>query len=134
MVPRNEGKVDMSLIPYRAAVGFLLYLSSTTRPYIAYGVGQVSKFCENPQPAHWNAVKRIFAYLKGTLDFGIWLGGRKDEGAVVYTDADYASDVDDRKSIRMHRFLQGRASRMVVQETRMCFYLNYRVGICVLIR
>ena len=99
MVPRNEGKVDMSLIPYRAAVGFLLYLSSTTRPDIAYGVGQVSKFCENPQPAHWNAVKRIFAYLKGTLDFGIWLGGRKDEGAVVYTDADYASDVDDRKSI-----------------------------------
>jgi hypothetical protein len=99
MVPRNGGKVDMSLIPYRAAVGYLLYLLSTTRPDIAYGVEQVSKFCENPQLAHWNAVKRIFAYLKGTLDFGIWLGGRKDEGAAVNIDAGYASDVDDRKSI-----------------------------------
>jgi hypothetical protein len=71
MVPRNEGKVDMSLIPYHAAVGFLLYLSSTTRLDIAYVVGKVSKFCENPHPAHSNAVKRIFAYLKGTLDFGL---------------------------------------------------------------
>ena len=98
MVPRTEGG-EMANVPYRAAVGFLLYLSTATRPDITFAVGQVARFCENPQPAHWNAVKRIFAYLKGTREHGIWLGGRKGEGVVTYTDADYASDVDDRRSM-----------------------------------
>ena len=98
MVPRTEGG-EMANVPYRAAVGFLLYLSTATRPDITFAVGQVARFCENPQPAHWNAVKRIFAYLKGTREHGIWLGGRKGEGIVTYTDADYASDVDDRRSM-----------------------------------
>ena len=99
MTPQTEGgNLDMSTVPFREAVGLLLYLTTTTRPDIAFAVSQVSKFCQDPQPAHWKAVKRIFAYLKGTSDFGLWLGGRRDEDVTGYTDADYAGDTDDRKS------------------------------------
>ena len=94
MVPRTEGG-EMANVPYRAAVGFLLYLSTATIPGITFAVGQVARFCENPQPAHWNAVKRIFTYLKGTRE----LSGLKEVGVVTYTDANYASDVDNRRSM-----------------------------------
>ena len=56
----------MKKVPYREAVGSLLYLATTTRPDIAFAVGQVSQFCQNPGYGHWNAVKRIILYLSGT--------------------------------------------------------------------
>ncbi|XP_046449303.1 secreted RxLR effector protein 161-like [Daphnia pulex] len=98
MVPKSEGeKKKKPSTKYRSVVSTLLYLSATTRPEISYSVSQVAKFCENPQPAHWNGVKRIHAYLKATCDYGLWLGGR-DERVVGYTNADYAGDLDDSKS------------------------------------
>jgi hypothetical protein len=69
MVPKSEGeKKKKPSTKYRSVVSTLLYLSATTRPEISYSVSQVAKFCENPQPAHWNGVKRILAYLKATCD------------------------------------------------------------------
>src|ERR1700722_6728845 len=50
-------------IPYREAVGSLMYVSLGTCPDITYAVGVVSKFNEKPGQAHWTAVKRIYAYL-----------------------------------------------------------------------
>lgn len=98
MLPTSEGeKLDMTKVPYKSAVGALLYLANATRTDVTYSVGPVVKYCANPQPAHWIAVKRILAYLKGTFNLGIWLGGT-NEGVVCYGDADYAGDVDNRKS------------------------------------
>ena len=51
---------------YQAAVGSLLYLSTRTRPDIAYAVGNVARFCSDPTQQHWMAVKRIMRYLKVT--------------------------------------------------------------------
>jgi hypothetical protein len=87
MVPKSEGEKKKPSTEYRLVVGALLYLSTSTRPDISYSVSQVAKFCENPQPTHWNGVKRLLA----------WLGG-KDEPVIGYTDADYAGDLDDSKS------------------------------------
>jgi len=61
----------MKSIPYRQAVGCLLWLAMGTRPDIAYAVSQVARFCENPGREHWEAVQRIFRYLAGTLDLGL---------------------------------------------------------------
>ena len=52
--------------PFREAVGALMHLMTATRPDIAFAVGYVSRFMENPQVTHWTAVKRIFRYLQGT--------------------------------------------------------------------
>ena len=95
--PKSEGEKTTSPYPYREAVGALLYLALMTRPDISYAVGQVSKYCQNPNESHWNAVTQIFAYLNGTMDFGIWLGGERT-GLIGYTDADFAGDKSDYRS------------------------------------
>lgn len=41
------------------------------RPDIAYAVGVVSRYMERPTVMHWNVVKRILRYLKGTLSYGL---------------------------------------------------------------
>ena len=63
--------VDVTM--YQQMVGSLLYIciSLVTRPDIAYAVGVVSRFNSQPKTAHLNAVKRIFRYLKGTLNAGL---------------------------------------------------------------
>jgi len=61
----------MTKIPYREAVGTLLWLSLGTRPDISYAVSQVAKFNDCFGKEHWKAVIRIFRYLKGTLKLGL---------------------------------------------------------------
>ncbi|KAG6590544.1 putative integrase [Phytophthora cinnamomi] len=64
--------------PFREAVGALMHLMTSTRPDIAFAVGYVSRFMENPQVEHWIAVKRIFRYLQGTKSHGIRFSPGKD--------------------------------------------------------
>ena len=89
--------------PYREAVGSLMYAAVGTRPDISFAVGQVARFCDNPGSAHWEAVKRIFCYLKGTRDH--WLVyGEKEHSISGYTDADGMSN-EDRHAISGYAFL-----------------------------
>ena len=57
----------MQSIDYGGAIGSLQYLSCTTRPDIAYTVGQLAFFTSDSGVAHWNAIKHLFRYIKGTL-------------------------------------------------------------------
>ena len=59
-----------SQLEYQSAVGSLLYLSSATRPDITFAVNNVTKFSEKSTKEHWSAVKSIFRYLKGTVNYG----------------------------------------------------------------
>ena len=90
--------------PYREAIGSLMYLMAVSRPDIAFAVGQASRHCENPQPQHWAAVKRIFAYLQGTINYGICYGLNQN-GLRGYSDSDYAGDPNTRKSTTGFLFL-----------------------------
>ena len=56
---------------HQSAVGSLLYLSTGTRPDIAYAVCTVARYCYQSTLHHWVAVKHIFPYLNGTLDYGL---------------------------------------------------------------
>ena len=67
----SQEAMEMKAVPYRSAVGSLLYASIRTRPDIASAVRAVAKFSSNPGKKHWTAVKRIFRYLKGTSSYGI---------------------------------------------------------------
>ncbi|XP_055904350.1 uncharacterized protein LOC129940122 [Eupeodes corollae] len=95
----EEDRVKMQDIPYREAVGSLLYASQGTRPDIAHAVGVVSKYLSNPGHAHWKAVKRIMRYLKGTIDAKIEYSKNDDSELLAYSDADWANEVDDRRSV-----------------------------------
>jgi hypothetical protein len=87
----------MKKVPYRSIVGSLLHLVVNTRPDIAYAVSQVCRYSSNPGIAHWNAVKQILRYLKGTSKYGIKLFGSPLQ-FLAYSDSDWAGDIDTRKS------------------------------------
>ena len=91
-------------VEYQSMVGSLLYIAMGTRPDIAQAVGAVSKFCSNPTEAHKIAVKRIFRYLKKTMNLA--LKYCKDEKPVTgFSDADWGGDLDDRRSTTGNVFL-----------------------------
>ena len=92
---------------YQSAVGSLLYLSTRTRPDIAFAVSCVSRYCSEPTKAHWCAVKRILRYLNGTINYGLCYTCRNVEQTAVigFSDADWAGDVSDRKSTSGYVFL-----------------------------
>ncbi|XP_039065823.1 secreted RxLR effector protein 161-like [Hibiscus syriacus] len=84
---------------HRSAVGALLYVCHT-RPDIAFAVHKVAQFMLQPCEAHWTAVKRIFRYLKGTLDFGLCIAPQHGPISFrAFTDADWENDPDNRRSI-----------------------------------
>ena len=83
---------------YQSAVGKLLYLSTRTRPDITFAVCNVARYCSKPNQQHWNAVKRILRYLRGTFDFGIVYSKSKIKTCEGFSDADWAGDCNDRKS------------------------------------
>ena len=65
----------MQRTPYQQAIGSLMYAAVATRPDIAFAVSILSRFLNNPGDAHWEAVKRVFLYLKSTKDFTLTYGG-----------------------------------------------------------
>jgi hypothetical protein len=99
----TEAIASMRNIPYHEAIGSLMYASLATRPDIMFAVQTVSRFATNPGPAHWEAVKRIFRYLKGTRDLWLSYGG-KPKPLEGYTDAD-GSMGEDRKAISGYAFI-----------------------------
>ena len=91
----------MSSIPYINAVGALMYLAVATRPDIAHTVSVLSRFNTNPGMAHWKAVKHLFRYIKGTMDYTLTYGPSSTpskEKFEVYSDADHGGDPDQGKS------------------------------------
>jgi len=85
----------MSHVPYVNAVGNLMYAMVCTRLDISHAVGVVSRFMAKPDKEHWQAVKWVLRYLRGTRDHCIVFNG--SEGSICgYVDADYASDLDKR--------------------------------------
>lgn len=82
---------------YRSTVGALQYCTFT-RPDISFAVNKVSQFMHTPTDIHWQAVKRILRYLRGTLHLGLSVQPSLDYNLVWYTDADWASCPNDRRS------------------------------------
>jgi ATP-binding cassette subfamily B (MDR/TAP) protein 1 len=74
-----------------------MYAMVCTRPDIAHAVGVVSRFASNPGKQHWEAVKWILRYLRGTAEVPVWFG-RADLVVRGYVDADFAGDHDTRRS------------------------------------
>ncbi|KRY45203.1 Retrovirus-related Pol polyprotein from transposon TNT 1-94, partial [Trichinella britovi] len=87
-----------SNIPYSEAVGALMFSMTATRPDIAYAVSTVSQVMDKPSIKAWQAVKRIFRYLRGTADYGLLYQAKREGFLKGYSDADYAGDVTTRRS------------------------------------
>jgi len=93
----TAAKVDATC--YRSIIGGLRYLTHT-RSDIAFAVGYINRFMEDPREDHWTTVKRLLRYIKGTMDQGIVFpktGGSRLQ-FTVFSDADMAGDIDGRRS------------------------------------
>jgi len=82
---------------YRGMIGSLLYLTSS-RPSILFAVGLCARFQTAPKESHYTAVKRIFRYLVGTTNVGLWYKKGPHFNLMAYCDVDYAGDKIERKS------------------------------------
>ena len=101
----DESKeVDQRL--YKSMIGILLYVAAS-RPDVMQVVGQVERFQTTPKEAHVLEVKRIFRYLKGTTEFGLWYPKGNKLTLVCYTDADWEGNIDDGKSTSGEAFYFG---------------------------
>ncbi|OAE36026.1 hypothetical protein AXG93_2535s1020 [Marchantia polymorpha subsp. ruderalis] len=98
--PNSVGESEeVKHIPYQATVGSLMWAMVCARPDISFAVSSVAQFMSNPGLTHWKAVKRIFRYLKGTLDFGlVFTRVDKPSGLTGYSDADSGGCLHTRRS------------------------------------
>jgi hypothetical protein len=94
---------------YQSAVGSLMFAMLGTRPDIAFAISIVSRFASNPTETHWKLVKRMFRYLRGTVNLQLVYQG--DLGPLRgYSDADYAGDIETRRSTSGYLFSLGSAA------------------------
>ncbi|GJZ22310.1 putative ribonuclease H-like domain-containing protein, partial [Tanacetum coccineum] len=88
---------DVDVHLYRSMIGSLMYLTSS-RPDIMFAVYACARFQVTPKVSHLHAVKRIFRYLKGQPNLGLWYPRDSYFDLVAYSDSDYAGVSLDRKS------------------------------------
>jgi hypothetical protein len=105
--PAQDGERRINVIlNYKATVLFPKRHNVTvSRPDIAFAVNTVSKFLNNHNDEHWRAVKRIISYVSGTIEYGIeYFCSEKACELIGYSDADYANDIETRRSTTGYLF------------------------------
>ena len=92
---------------YQSIIGTLQYAANGTRPDIAYAVNQLAQYSSNPDDTHLTALKRILRYVRGTTNRVLTYTGTKEQQPqlIGYSDADYANNKDDRRSVTGYAFL-----------------------------
>nr|GEX08890.1 retrovirus-related Pol polyprotein from transposon TNT 1-94 [Tanacetum cinerariifolium] len=81
---------------YRSKIGSLMYLTSS-RPDIVQAVCYCARYQSRPTEKHLKVVKRIFRYLRGTINMGLWNPKSSSFGLTAFSDADHAGCIDTRK-------------------------------------
>ncbi|KAJ9556427.1 hypothetical protein OSB04_011041 [Centaurea solstitialis] len=84
----NDDTPHVDPTPYRQLVGSLQYLAFT-RPDISFAVNKLSQFMHSPTQTHWQALKRLLRYLKGTLHHGLFLNRKSPLALHAFSDSDW---------------------------------------------
>lgn len=80
-------------------------MTTATRPDLASAVSILSKYMSKPSKEHWQGVKRILRYIKGTINYGLIFKAEDNKGILAgYSDADWAGDIDTRRSTSWYVF------------------------------
>ena len=97
--PQNEAEIaEMRGIPYREAMGVLMWVANMTRPDLACTAPTLAKFGDNPGPEHWKAVMKALQYLYRTASLGV-IYGEYTMKLPAWVDADHATCPDARRSV-----------------------------------
>jgi hypothetical protein len=125
---------------YQSIIESLRYLVNT-RPDLAFAIGYVSHFLEEPLEDHLAVMKWILRYVAGTSNWGLWFGWKKGNQTLLteFIDADFARDVDVRKSTTGVIFFLANnpviwrlmKQRVVAQSCRELEYISHQRMRCV---
>ena len=108
----EELKKPVDITLYQSAIGKLMYLMTGTRPDISFSLSLLSRFSSSPKEKHWRCVKHLMRYLNSTSNYYLKysqcdsiLINQCGLNLIGYSDADYASNLDDRKSTSGYTFM-----------------------------
>ena len=103
MYRNDEEKNYISRVPYANVVGSLMYAMVSTRPNISHEIDVINRYIENPSKDHWEKVKWVLWYLRGTSGYSITYDGSTDL-VCGYVDSDLVGDLEKRRSTSRYVF------------------------------
>nr|GFA22997.1 uncharacterized mitochondrial protein AtMg00810-like [Tanacetum cinerariifolium] len=95
----DEDKAGKAVDPshYRGMIGTILYLA-VSRPDLQFAICMCARYQARPIEKHVHAVKRIFRYLRGTVNQGLWYSKDSSVALTTFADADHAGCQDTHRS------------------------------------
>ncbi|XP_047263802.1 secreted RxLR effector protein 161-like [Capsicum annuum] len=84
-----------------------MYLANNTRPDIYFAVNLLARLISSPTKRHWNGVKHIRRYLRGTIDLRLFYSNESKSEMIGYVDAGYLSDPHKARSQTGYLFTYG---------------------------
>ncbi|KAJ9546464.1 hypothetical protein OSB04_019007 [Centaurea solstitialis] len=93
----NDPSPSVDATPYRKLVGSPQYLAFT-RPDISFAINKLSQFMHAPRQTHWQALKRVLRYLKGTIHHGLFLNRNSPFTLTAFSDSDWGGVNDAGRS------------------------------------
>lgn len=99
LVPASDNDERIDPTEYSMIIGSLMFAMVYTRADIAFALGRLSQFTKEPTKRHGHALKKLMRYLRFTVDYRLRFSPGENVKLVVYSDAEWATDKLDRKSI-----------------------------------
>lgn len=100
--PFRPREIDEELlgpeVSYLSAIGALVYLAGHTRLDISFAVNLLARYSFSPTRRHWNEIKHLLRYLRGTMDMSLFFTNVSKLDLVGYADAGYLSDPHNDRS------------------------------------
>ena len=109
----DEKEKILPALPFQECIGSLLYLLTRTRPDISFSVSILAQVQLKPSKSHFLCIKRIFRYLKQTINLGIKIDKSQEIRLSGFVDASFAINPGERKSITGYIFF--------IDETPICW-------------
>lgn len=109
ILSKDDAGIPVNVTKFKQVVGSLIYLT-VTRSDLMFGVILISRYMANTKESHWATTKRLFKYLKGTIEHGLFHQKRRNMSFTTYSDSNYAGDSDDRRSTIGSLFMIGTAA------------------------
>jgi hypothetical protein len=89
---REEEEEVVDKQRYLTAIGAFTYLTTHTRPDIGFATSILARHSQNPTARHWNGVKHLMRYLRGTEDLGLFYRKCQNQEITGYADSGFKTD------------------------------------------
>nr|GEZ01347.1 retrovirus-related Pol polyprotein from transposon TNT 1-94 [Tanacetum cinerariifolium] len=106
---------------YRSMIGSVMYVTSS-RLDIMFSTCMCARYQENPNEHHVSAIRRIFRYLRGTINLGLWYSKDSSFDLTAYSDADHAGCHLDQKTKSEYVAVSGCCAQVLWMRTQLTNY------------